>query len=507
MSDASVAKALRSNLRLVVVEAPAGCGKTFQGGRCAREIASNVGGGRILILTHTHAACDAFAAHTHEACGRVEIRTIDSLIGQMASIYHLALGLPSDTGTWARRQKDGYSQLASKVARLVRASPVIARSLALRYPVIVCDEHQDANADQEALVMACHSGGASVRVFGDPMQCIFGTRKNREVERFKQRWAALKQNADIFDNLDQPHRWSKGSEQLGQWIRAARTALRDGGQIDLSGPLPLGLSVIIAENKSPKQGGYHLTNADGRPIYKIIKERTSILVLAAQNQTVKALRAFFGRRLPIWEGHVRDNLSVLVDNIHTDTGNPCPIARALVAFVQKVATGFSKSAFGDKFLDEVTGGCVGRRSGKPAKLQALARTIVDLPNHKGAATALRRLNELIATDPAFKTIKIDYHREFWDAVRIGDFDDPNEGFAEISRRRSYARTTPPANAISTIHKAKGLERSHVLIVPCDAHHFDDSEAARCRLYVAISRATKSLTFVASRRDRSPLVLL
>ena len=62
MSDASVANALRSNARLVVIEAPAGCGKTYQGAEYARDVAPLIGRGRLLILTHTHAACDVFAS-------------------------------------------------------------------------------------------------------------------------------------------------------------------------------------------------------------------------------------------------------------------------------------------------------------------------------------------------------------------------------------------------------------------------------------------------------------
>ena len=77
MSDASVAEALRSDAHLVVVEAPGGCGKTFQGASYARDVAPTLGQGRLLILTHTNAACDVFASRTKGMSRRVEIRTID----------------------------------------------------------------------------------------------------------------------------------------------------------------------------------------------------------------------------------------------------------------------------------------------------------------------------------------------------------------------------------------------------------------------------------------------
>lgn len=508
MSDLSVATALRSSAPLVVVEAPAGCGKTFQGAQYARAVAGKIGDGRTLVLTHTHAACDAFASGTRGADGPVEIRTIDSLIGQIAAAYHQSLELPADVGAWARTRKDGYHELATRVAKLLHASPIVPRSLAKRYPVVICDEHQDASVGQHAVVMACHEGGALVRIFGDPMQGIYGGKKKADIEADTQRWEGLRRVADTFDELDEPHRWSHGGRPLGQWILAARATLRDRGQLDLKGPLPQGVSIIVAENLSPKQRGRYFAAEDSsRPIYALAKAAPSLLVLAAHNDTVAALRAFFGRRLPIWEGHVRENLSTLVAGLQAHKGRPTDIARAVITFINHVATGFSPSAFGDEFLAEVSGGCVLKRRGKPATLQSLGRILVDHPDHKGVALMLDRLSQLAAADLAFKAVKVDYCHEFWDAVRLGQFDDVDEGLAEISRRRTYARPSLPNKAISTIHKAKGLECSDVLIMPCDAQHFRDSPGSRRRLYVAMSRATRSLTLVVSRRDPSPLVIL
>jgi hypothetical protein len=507
MSDAPVAAALRSPARLVVVEAPAGCGKTFQGAGYAREAAGMIGDGRVLILAHTHAACDVFASRTRGAGARVDIRTIDSLIGQIAGIYHLALGLPADTGAWARSQKDGYDQLAAKVACLLRASRMIARSLAQRYPIIICDEHQDASADQHAIGMACYEGGASIRIFGDPMQRIYGSRKKAEIAADRQRWEGLKQKADAFDQLDEPHRWPGDARPLGLWILAAHAALRDGGVVDLRGTLPPGVSVITTENQSPRPGGYLPADCDAERMYKLANMAKSLLVLTTQNETVEALRAFFGRSLPIWEGHVRESLAHLIDTVQHNKGDATIITQAVVKFLNGVTTGFSPSSYGKRLLAEVCGGCSAKCSGKPATLQALGQIILDQPDHKGVAKVLRRLIELTHSDPAFRDVKVDYRREFWDAVQIGQFDDANEGFAEISRRRSYARPSPPTKAISTIHKAKGLQCSDVLVVPCDRQHFGNTPAARCRLYVAMSRAMRSLTFVVSRRDPSPLLML
>lgn len=505
MSDDSVAAGLRSAARLVVVEAPAGCGKTFQGAEYARDAVERVHGRHVLILAHTHAACDVFSARTSGTGNRLDVRTIDSLISEITGTYHAVLGLPADTGEWARNEKEGYRQLASKVALLLRSSPMVARSLAQRYPVIIFDEHQDASADQHALGLACHGAGACVRIFGDPMQRIFKEKTSGAGE--DHRWQDLAQSADVFCKLDTPHRWRNGSSELGDWILAARAVLRDGGRLDLRGSLPKSVSLLIAENNASGHSGFRLVSEEAKPIHALEKSKDSLLILSSQNATVDALRAFFNRQLPIWEGHVRADLSVLVRTLQTRKGDAIGVAEALVNFMTSVATGFSPSAFGRTLLEEVRGKCLRKRSGKPATLQSLARGLLEEPNHQGVAKALQRVHSLTSADPAFSAVKIDHRREFWDAIRLGEFADPHEGVAELSRRRSHARQSPAAKSITTVHKAKGLECDHVLIMPCDNQHFGESSAARCLLYVALSRARRSVSIVASRKNPSPLLAL
>src|SRR3546814_3584871 len=91
------------------------------------DLSSEVCSSDLLILTHTNAACDVFAARTRGLNRRVEIRIIDGLITEIACAYHKALGLPADVGAWARREGgNGYSTAAQKVAKLLTSHPMIA---------------------------------------------------------------------------------------------------------------------------------------------------------------------------------------------------------------------------------------------------------------------------------------------------------------------------------------------------------------------------------------------
>ncbi len=172
-----------------------------------------------------------------------------------------------------------------------------------------------------------------------------------------------------------------------------------------------------------------------------------------------------------------------------------------------IGKGFSPSAFGDRFKQEVLEGCTRSCRGKPATIQELARFLIAQADHRGVAKMLRHLSHLKDTDANFDSIETDCQREFWDAIRLAHFDTVDAGLAEITHRRTYSRPKPPEKAISTIHKAKGLECGSVIILPCDAKTFPDKSEARCLLYVALSRAKSRLLLVVSRSSPSPLITI
>ncbi len=292
---------------------------------------------------------------------------------------------------------------------------------------------------------------------------------------------------------------------MGKWALKARTSLRNGGKVDLKSA-PSSVKVLTVTNVTQKRMGYQLSGSDSKAIYAFAKHPTSLLILTRYNQTANALRAFFGRSILLWEGHTRSALDGFVQQVEAAIG-PEDLGAAIVKFMDAVAVGFSPSQFGNRFQEEIADRCSKRRTGKPAMLQTLASCIVDSPDHKGAAAMLKRLYEYVQSEQQFLDVKFDCPREFWDAIRLGQFDTPADGLADLAHRRAYARAQPPARAISTIHKAKGLECESVVLMPCDAKSFPDKYDARCLLYVALSRAKNELMLVLSENDPSPLLLI
>lgn len=224
----------------------------------------------------------------------------------------------------------------------------------------------------------------------------------------------------------------------------------------------------------------------------------TLLILTRHNQTARSLRSFFNRSIQLWEGHTRVALDKLVRRVSNAKGNPMLLAGLIVEFMAHIGVGFSPSAFGNRFQKEVGDGCMKPARGASAFIQELAKMILAEPDHCGIAKVLRRIWEFSKNEEAFSVIKIGHRREFWKAILIGKFDSPQQGLTEITLHRTYTRPKPPERAISTIHRAKGLECDGVIVMPCDKTTFPNAHEARCLLYVASSRAKNRLMIVLSR---------
>jgi len=303
MIDAEVEQLLRSDAPLVIIEAPAGCGKTHQAANYTERAGKELSRGKVLVLTHTHAACSVIAERTKGVQRFVDIRTLDSLVFQIASAYRLSLDLPEDVASWARKQSDGYGLLATKTAKLLEVNPMICINIARHFPIVICDEHQDANENQDAIVRLIQTAGATVRVFADPMQIIpGGNAQKRLAASAHQRWEAIKASGS-FGNLESPHRWNKTNPELGAWIQSVRLALHNHVPINLSSNLPDSVQIIYAENGIPANRKYQIRPDNWTKLNAIVDQDRSMLLLASNNEIISGLRSSLQRRIPIWEGH------------------------------------------------------------------------------------------------------------------------------------------------------------------------------------------------------------
>ena len=108
----------------MVIEAAAGCGKTWTAAKFAREMSARLERQRVLLLSHTHAACGEF----HRRCVgpqlQIDIDTCDSFALKVVGPYASALGLPFPLGDAIGRT--GGVSLASSQRQGGRTGPQVS---------------------------------------------------------------------------------------------------------------------------------------------------------------------------------------------------------------------------------------------------------------------------------------------------------------------------------------------------------------------------------------------
>ena len=479
----SLDEKLHSEAPVVVIEAAGGCGKTTSAAKFAREAAARLRSGKVLLVSHTHAACGEFERKCQGQKQQVDVETCDGLCLNIVSSYARPLGLPTPVDTWLDRS-DGvsFADLSKKAGELFRRAPTIARAVAGYYPIIVLDEHQDASTSQHEVVRLLREiGNSKLRIFGDPMQAIHMGDAETYVD-----WDQLCASADDQACLEEPHRW-KHARELGEWINACRSTLKAGNSISLK-DLPQGVSVSIHSGLAGRNK-FNDVGAASRVIHRFLDDAPSnSAVLSFLDQMATSIAQVGSWRASLNEGAQLDKLNALITAMEDHCGNAEKLAHAFLDFVGIVGVGFPESE--RAALRSRLGTTIRRQQAGERQLSWLSRLepIYAAPNHRGIVTAMWAIRN---APPDRYTIRLRDH--VWALCSFGRTDDPRAFRSTLGRIRRQRRWPP--QTISTIHKAKGLEFDHVLLCPVDRHQYPETELGARLLYVGLSRACKSLKLV------------
>jgi DNA helicase-2/ATP-dependent DNA helicase PcrA len=474
---------LHSEAPLVVVEAAAGCGKTWTAAKFAEEMSVRVDRQRVLLLSHTHAACGEFHRRCEGPHLRVDVETCDSFALKVVRPYASALGLPFPLDNAIGRSGGvSFAALNTCAADLVRRSPTIARLIGARFPVIILDEHQDATAAQHELAMTLmRVGGSKLRIFGDPMQALHRASPDQFVD-----WDALWAGCVDRIELTEPKRWPEAPD-LGKWITGARTILRSGGALQMKdAPAEVHLrntSGLAGRNK------FQDPALAATILHKFLGDGPGRAVIVAQlGEMVRSLAKSTGWRAGVNEGAVLEHLDRLLVRTEADAVTPAALSVAFMTFAAEIGSGLSKALrIG---LERRLGHVLDLRragSNQVPWLGALSMIYAN-PDHCGLAAAI---NHLSRSAPDTYRVRLPDHAATLRS--LSRTDDPRGQLQSLSRLRR--RRTLPNFSTSTVHKAKGLEFRRVLICPADKHQYPPSPYGARLLYVAISRATHRLTIV------------
>lgn len=480
---------LHSRAPIAVVEAPAGCGKTHSAVEFAKQAAVDLKKGNILLLSHTHAACSVFEIRTRDRSNRINVNTIDSFCMQLVSPYAAALNLPNPLERHVGNHPGGvrYDHLPEKAVELLTRAPSIASVVAACYPVIILDEHQDASIAQHRIMQILNeAGGSKLRIFGDPMQAIY------DDDEGIVDWPHLWQTANGRHMLDTPHRWTDNMP-LGNWILDSRTALKAGR------PIIADQQIITVTSVTGFAGFRRISDRSrcSQIIHQFQRLQGSKVILAFGNDMVRSIAEASGWRIIINEGARIEALEDFVGKIIAADSKPSTLAGDFLDFMAEMGAGLGDDVR-NPLKDRLGPLCINKQRAGQNQISFLdpLEFIYASSDHKGIAKAAKAY---------FQRPPHSYQVRRAEPIRIlislGASEDPRLILSSVARARR--NKTPPDAIVSTIHKAKGMEFDHVLVLPVDRHQYPPNAKAAKRLYVALSRARRSIHLVTSSDSPSP----
>ncbi len=501
MSLADLQRALRSDAPSVLIEAPAGCGKTHEAAELARDSADQLPPeSQVLLLAHTNAAVQEFSRRTQAIRSRIRVATIDSFCLDLLEPYAPALELPVPLRRAVGPDGDriGFEALAPKALELLTRSPTIARLVAARHPLIILDEHQDARPDQHAVTRRiAEAGGARVRVFGDPMQAIYEREGEAAVG-----WDLLEREADLRFRLDDPKRWREARE-LGDWITLARADLRAGRSLPLRGR-PQCVRITRVPDLPDVEYGRGLPHVIAEPVRRFLRfcrgdHRAAIL--SRSNMAVWGLHVAAHRGIAVNEGSDCELAYQTLERAGAVVGNPGGLAAVLVGMLGRVADGITAAR--KRSLDRVFGPeriVVGRNMEMRDFMLAF-QPIYDRADLQSFCEVVRTI---LRAPPEWLTIRLPETLRLISRLRPANGGDVRDALDAAIMVRKLGQHRP-LRSVGTVHKAKGWEFDHVLIAHFSASHFTDDTFGRRLAYVALSRATRSVEILVPGLAPSPLV--
>ena len=445
------------------MQAAAGCGKT-------RVIATAVARrreGRELVLTHTHAGLDALRRCLAELGAPAKAYQLETIAGwalRLASSFPRTSELPTPTP----RTDEDYTAIHKGARRLVDLPP-IQEILRASYSGVYVDEYQDCTIEQHNLVVAL-SRVLRCRIVGDPLQGIFGFRKNPVI--------AWEQHvAPEFNDVPGPTvawRWKDSNPELGEWLEEVRKKLTAGE----------GLGLAAAP--------IHWINPDTDTAKRKEQLKACFNMASKKGDSVVAIHR--------WPNQCHDVASKLngrytcVEPIDVDD---------LYQFAKSIddASGLTRA----KETLDFAGKCMTRVR---TELRTIREAFVNgrVPNvkkHRAQLEALLKVsdgNGLLAIPAALDSVAevegtVVYRRELLHemqrAVRAcaaGEAPSLCEAAWIVRNRTRHAGRRLSRCVVGTTLLVKGLEFDHAIVL--DADQYDAKN-----LYVALTRGSKSLTIV------------
>lgn len=473
MANVAVEAMLGSTRSFAV--AAAGCGKTELLG----QIVADERSGRQLVLTHTHAGVAAIKKRLADMNVPQEKFHLDTIAGWCLR-YGAAYPAISGYKTGAEADPDWNATYpgAEKVCRTALGKKIISES----YSGLLVDEYQDCTLNQHALLRAIASH-IPCRGVGDPLQAIFGFADPIVP------WETIKADFHVMDDtLTEPWRWRREGRNavLGDWLVEARKQLEETGRLVIGNDAPV--TWVQHDNNIQQSDAWASVCRN----VNCLSNETVVAIVKWPNQSIN-LAQRMGGRWPIVERF--DDLDLLRLGSKLVDADGTAVVEALVEFLSQRMTNMRTEL--KTAVEAIKAGRgvsrITKHRNHADRLNALAT--MPTPTH-----ALDWLDGVLAHRADWWLYRRECVYQLREALRhctSSTFSElPNKIADARTRARHRGRLTHRRN-IGTPLLVKGLEFDHGILL------WEPNHLSVQGLYVALTRASKSLTIVSNSRTLFP----
>jgi hypothetical protein len=450
-----------------LVVSAAGCGKTQLVARAVAHPRS----GRQLVLTHTHAGVAALKRRFDRLGIPPEKYRLDTIAG-WCLLYATAYPNLSGLSTGDHANPDWSSVYPASLGVVGRS--LGHRVIAASYDGVLVDEYQDCSVSQHLVVRAI-AETVPCRVVGDPLQAIFGFRRDDpmvawpDVEAFFQR----------MPDLEMPWRWMSANQKLGEWLINARRELVSDGRLTIE------LGAPVEWMRWDEDGEIECCRSwNGKRTDRVVAIKKwpadCVRVAARLGGRFEVVEAFDDRELPR-----------LAESASTAPGED--VVRLVHGYVRERMTGVGPA------LDGLVAAIAEGRSTRRFRTHLDHRDRLEQVALSPTPETLLVLLEGFRSHPGWSIYRPEGWYQLRSALRecfgIGLGQLPDAVAAVRTRARHRGRHAP-WRTLGTTLLVKGLEFDDAVVLEADGLSVNE-------LYVAITRGARSLRVLSSSRLLRP----
>lgn len=452
------------------VVAPAGFGKTHLIAQ-AISLSQN----RQLVLTHTYAGVNVLRRKMHDlgvSGGSFHVDTIASWSLRLSLSYSM-------TSEWTieRPVEDEWCALY-RACSILLDRDFIRRILRASYGGLYVDEYQDCSTEQHELVLKL-ARDLPCRLLGDPMQGIFDF-NGQPLDWDRDVSAAFAS----LGRLQTPHRWTRaGTPAFGAWLTDVRRHLEQGQPVDLTQGRPLS---VTFKHVNPADNLFQIQGNTCR--YFQCNRQESVIAIHKGSQEYKSKCHALAKNLAgkfssieEIEGKALFSFVEKIQRARTDQAR----LKLVLAFARRSMTAVmaslpSATARGEHA--DIRGNTRNPQAGRAANAYLA---------NPDSSTMLAFLATLKDTN-AVQVTRADLFNRMMGILRKHVLY-PQLTLAEAAEKyqaefRHKGRSVGRRKLIATTLLIKGLEFDHAIVL-------DAASLSRKELYVALTRASKSLTII------------